>query len=191
MKLKSVILALVVFLPFMVLAHGGNDSAGSDEAVEELEMIEEVEEVAESDQQPATLADYLGSLHPAVIHFPIAWMVLFLLVELINIFRREWHWHRLGGYLLILTVVSFVPAVLTGWVQGAQVSFNEPYASIFELHRNLNFLTAALSLGALMLRRKQPSGKFTMKQIIYWMLILGAGTLVLYSGHLGGRLVHG
>lgn len=171
----------------MSSAHGGDDPVEELETIEELEMIEEIE----GEQSSSTLTALLGELHPAVIHFPIAWMALLGLLEIINLFRQRPTWHRAGGYLLFLTVLSLIPAVTTGWLQSGRLIFAEPYLSILEWHRNLNFLSTALLLAALLIRPKQLIDRCSRSGIIYLVLVGVTTALVLFSGHLGGRLVHG
>jgi len=89
------------------------------QAAPDTGKIEEIQDVAAVEVTPAAqpgLMQLVGRIHPAVIHFPIAWLTLLLLIETVALFTGKAEWSKFGLYVLILTLLSFIPAVTTGWI---------------------------------------------------------------------------
>lgn len=192
-RAPSIVLVSILLLAGVTLAHNDQTFSAPDsvsDSTEELLGIEELDEVA-VDEGPPSLRDRLGELHSAAVHFPIAWMLLLCLVELSALIRNRPEWHRFGFYLLAITLLSFVPAVVTGLIQAGKTNFTGEYADILKLHRNLNILSTTGTLVALLLRCRLNTESNRIHRLLYVALVIALTAAVLYSGHLGGRLVHG
>jgi uncharacterized membrane protein len=186
---------LFLLMPMSSVAHGdehpGQSSTEESIEVEELVEVEELTEIETDDADRSPLLSYIGSKHPAVVHFPIAWMVLLCLVELVGLSRRHHSWHEAGKYLLVLTVAGFLPAVGSGLIQADAIVFTGQYVEILELHRNLNFVAAGVALVALAVRWRLNTRDNRHYHLMYVAVVVVATGITMYSGHLGGRLVHG
>ncbi len=157
-------------------------------------QLDEVEDVTEQvTQAPAgfSIITLIGKFHPALVHFPLGWMFLLFLVELVAYIYNRQDIHRAGFYLLILTLLSFIPAIVSGlinasWTQGG----TETHDRIL-VHRNLNFIVAGLALLALSLRlfvARMLSGKL---RVLYLLALISGAIIILISGHIGSKLVFG
>jgi len=185
-RLFAVILLCLAFSwSSPVIANGD-----SSEPVELVEL-EELDEIETGDVQDTGLKSILGNLHPAVVHFPIAWLALLTLFELIGLANSSSSWHRVGSCLLYLTTISFIPAVITGLLQSDMTALPGHYLEILVNHRNLNFISAGLCVTAIIFRWRLRTDQNRLHRMLYIFLILGATGITLYSGHLGGKLVHG
>lgn len=122
-------------------------------------------------------------LHMPVLHFPIALLVVALVVELIM--RKRGDGHRAAvGALLALAAASAVVATASGI---ALENVEEAGGELVEWHERLGILTAVLStLSAVAYRR--PAGGLRKLSL---PLMLGSALTVMIAGHLGGKLVHG
>lgn len=180
-----------LFLVAMSPVLGHQDSSHVTETPEEMLEIDELEVIEVDDVSTPSQPDFLGSLHPAVIHFPIAWVTLLFLVELVGLITRRSAWHQAGLYLLFLAVVSFFPAVMTGLLKYGQTTYTGEYDEIAQLHRNLNLFAAGLTVLALLLRVKLKTNNNKLHRLVYVATVAVAAGLVLFSSHLGGLLVHG
>ncbi len=154
------------------------------EIVEELEFLEEDETVNTS----LSLTALLGRLHPAVVHFPIGWLVLLLIMDSAALVLRKTTLVRWGPFLLGGTVLSMLPAIATGLLRYS--AYSQPDSLALD-HRNLIFIMAALCLTALSVRLVKRNDLRGIVRWIYLLLILSATVLILMASHHGGQLVFG
>ncbi|HEQ99064.1 MAG TPA: DUF2231 domain-containing protein [candidate division Zixibacteria bacterium] len=196
MRHITVILTLVFLLLPISAAHTQGNTADSDTAadtpvgeVEEFEMVEDVVDVTEQETSLG-LFEIIGRMHPATVHFPISWLFLLFLTEMIAFIYNKPAWHRAGFYILIMAVLSIAAAAATGLINASNQELEGELHSLMITHRNLNYVVAGLSVLALGIRigRRSLSGYL---HGIYLAFIVVATVLVLISGHLGSKMVYG
>jgi uncharacterized membrane protein len=127
---------------------------------------------------------FLGCFHPLSVHFPIALLALALLLEAAGTTAR---WVRLraaaADVLVLATVATYVAAAL-GWLF-AWSSGNK--GSVVTAHLWAGLWLCLASLLCVALRRPGPAGPGRAYALA---LVLTVG-LMVWTGHLGGRLSHG
>jgi len=142
-------------------------------------------------------------LHPLVIHFPIALLMVAPLLVLLGLLwpRERSGIHVCAGWLLLLGTVSAFLAVVTGMAVPSPGAPSPALQAALETHERLGkwtlFLFASLSLAFLLLHwaprlfKWRISPAWTLALHLLW-LALAAGALLplARTGHLGGRLVH-
>jgi uncharacterized membrane protein len=178
-------------------ADAGEQDQEEIEEIEEVVDVQEAEELQQVDQvasNPAGgagdmgLGTIVGRLHPALVHFPIAWMILALLLELGVLFFQREHLQTFALIVVALGVASFAPAALSGFLRADE--FTQASEGLLA-HRNIMlaaFAFAALAMGIGLATRKS-RGKLGGKLRI---LSLAASVFLLsWGGHLGGKLVFG
>jgi uncharacterized membrane protein len=186
------LLPALASLWLLALAPAALASADGPEEVEEVEEVEQVQTVpsgAPGQARGATL-DVVGKLHPLLVHFPIAWLLLLGLVDGLTFGLRRERWARAGLWLLALAVLSAVPTVVTGLLRASHVQDPKLVEELVE-HRNLGLLTlgaATLALVLRLIRRNELGGPW---RLAYLALIAAAVGLVIATGHHGGMLVYG
>jgi len=178
-----VAILVLVSVPQMTL-HAEQASDNDFEIVEELEFLEE----DETESTSLSLTALLGRLHPAVVHFPIGWLVLLLIMDSTAFVLRKTTLVRWGPFLLGGTVLSMLPAIATGLLRYS--AYSEPDSLALD-HRNLIFIMAALCLSALIVRLVKGNDLRGIVRWIYLLLILSATGLILMASHHGGKLVFG
>jgi uncharacterized membrane protein len=142
--------------------------------------------------------DFLARLHPLVIHFPIALLLAYVLLETIGIIFNKDFFSKTAHLFLLLGVLGLVAAVLTGnsaenvarqWIKaGAHIPLNA-----IENHEDFANTTLWFFTGLLVLRTYLVlKNKFT-GSLKYVVLILAfAGVYFIYqTGYYGGKLVYG
>ena len=152
--------------------------------VEEV-VIETVIEAPEAHE--ASLAEKVSHLHPLVVHMPIAWLLLLLMVEWLLVAKPTFLSETARIGLWALTMVSFVPAIATGLLfsevvyAGSAVEVMEPILD----HRNQVLLSAGLLALAWLVRRRRPEGLATALTLTLAMLAMSI------AAHSGGLLIYG
>lgn len=143
------------------------------------------------------------TIHPMVVHFPIALLYLTLLADVLALARRgrgDQFWDRTAWWLLSLALVSLVAAALAGIVSESFVHWNSKTRAILSAHQRDATLTGLFALAAWVvqtrtrfaaqptlrgrrLRRGRVSGPVL-------ALVLGAVVMVSITGTLGGTMVY-
>jgi len=132
----------------------------------------------------------MESLHPLVVHFPIALLLTALLCDVLAIGLKRPGLHRVALWNLSLGTLGAALAVLTGRQAAAVAKHSFDIWKVMELHERLGITTLSLGLviaGVRFARKDQltPRGRLV---ILIAMMIM-AGTLT-FGAYLGGRLVY-
>jgi uncharacterized membrane protein len=139
--------------------------------------------------------EFLADLHPKIIHFPIAFFILYSLFETASVIFKKEFLSKSAFIILILGVVFSLLAVLTGnqaheLVKKIQIEAML-YESIIAKHElyatiTLWYFTSLLFFRVYFLVKKKFIGK-----IVYVFVLLGLlGIYFIYmTGLLGGELV--
>lgn len=143
------------------------------------------------------------SLHPLIIHFPIALLITSPLLILAGmILKRQRHGLYVAAFLLMLigTLSSFV-AISTGEAAGEFADRNETVNMVIEKHEELAELTrtvfalltvmfAAFIFGPKLFRKELSPGLSTVVTLAFLLFYVGGTTILANTAHQGGRLVH-
>lgn len=120
---------------------------------------------------------FIGRLHPVIVHFPIACLLLTVLAEALVLLRGP-TWRPLTAFLLIIGSTAALAAVISGsWLA-------QDMTAAIQRHQILGWVTligAAVSCGLLCLNRRWPLR----------VAILVTAAAAGLTGHLGGDLVYG
>jgi uncharacterized membrane protein len=130
-------------------------------------------------------------LHPMLVHFPIALVVLGFIAEVASIYvKKEPCLSRLGFYLLIIGTVSALSALLAGIFFTGEMSGSAGEAQ--ETHEMLAWITLGTLLVASVLRMLLELKKRENARLKWIALILyGLGAVsVSVTGFYGGILVY-
>jgi uncharacterized membrane protein len=135
--------------------------------------------------------------HPAVVHFPIALILLGALLAVISFFRAGWIPPYLTAFILSLGALGTVAATWTGdedeeraekALQRAEQVLDE-HEEWGERARNLAIL-GALAAVAAAVSQKRSARVFRSTTALTAVISLGASWFVLEAGHYGGQLVY-
>lgn len=128
--------------------------------------------------------DWLGRIHPMIVHFPLAFIPAALFTAIVG--RRRPGFAKPVQFLVVTGGLTAPIAALTGWLDGGFALATDDW--MLQSHR---WLGTAIGVGALMLalwalRRPEEDRSPVM---IVGLSVLTAGILV--QGWFGGALVHG
>jgi uncharacterized membrane protein len=141
--------------------------------------------------------EFLAEFHPRIVHFPIALLLLYVLLEIIGVVFKKDFFSKSAHLVLFLGVLAAIAAVLTGnqaenvassWeekgaiIQFGQISEHENYANI-----TLWYFAALLVLRTFITIKKKFTGYFT---YIFAVLAIIGAYFVYETGDHGGNLVY-
>jgi uncharacterized membrane protein len=130
----------------------------------------------------------VGRLHPLIVHFPIALVMVAAVAEGIAAATREGRWRAVAVINVRAGAVFALAAVIAGWrLASAPGGESTP---LLEWHRWLGAL-AALSAVAAAVATSRAERWSSHRLWIYRIALFCAATCVAVAGHLGGLLVWG
>ena len=88
----------------------------------------------------------LHLLHPAVVHFPVAFLLGGGVCEAIGILTGREPLERFGGTLVVVGTITLLPTVITGFLAEFSLTIPEGTADAVSLHQRLGLATFALFL---------------------------------------------
>jgi uncharacterized membrane protein len=140
---------------------------------------------------PTGWQDWLGRLHPGLVHFPIALIVVALAAEVCCIASREGRFADTARFLVNIAAWVSIPVAATGFLRAGSMTMDAAQHHVFTIHRIfgiatpvLAFLCAGLAAGV---RR---SGQIWELMFYRVVLVITAVSAVV-AGLYGGEMVYG
>lgn len=135
-------------------------------------------------------------LHPAIVHFPIALILVGTLIAVISIVLRRWNLPCFAAGLLALGAIGAVAATwsgeedeeILGSISDRAEHLLDEHEEWGESTRNLALLAALLAVSAIVTTRFGRVSKIL--SIVTALVALGASYAVIETGHYGGKLVY-
>ena len=131
---------------------------------------------------------FLGRLHPMIVHFPIGLLVFVGIVELFTIGKFNSKFRPTLHLLVYAGAISAVIASCFGWLLAES---NDLEGALLDLHQKIGIATAILSLGALFYALKTSKSPIPSFIKPYRAFLFLASFGVSASGHFGASLTHG
>ena len=125
---------------------------------------------------------FAGRLHPLLIHFPIALILLAVAAESMFLAVRDARWQFVASVSVRAGAISAAAAAGAGWLLAA-AGTTDP-APLLEWHRWLGTAVAVLAVAAALAARARAAS-------LYRVSLFTAGALLPVAGHLGAVLVWG
>ncbi|PZV83598.1 putative membrane protein [Algoriphagus aquaeductus] len=134
------------------------------------------------------LSQLFGRLHPMLVHFPIALLLVAAVMELFTL-RNFRHSFRSGiRFLVVLGAISAVFSAGMGWLLAENEGIT---GSTLDLHRILGLASAGLSVFLLVLLRKSELNPSTSSIKTYRLILFLTSIGIGVAGHFGASLTHG
>ena len=130
----------------------------------------------------------VGKLHPLLVHFPIALVLVAAGAELAAMLRLRASWRAIAVFNLQAAAAMAVATVIAGWVL-AVAPFVDSTPSLMA-HRWAGVAAAGATLGAAVASRRRHVETARMVTV-YRVALFGAAAPMAIAGHLGAALVWG
>lgn len=180
------------FLSFQI--HGGADHGDGivDSVTSLLSFFEELS-THDSGSIFSTLMPGIASMdniHPVLVHFPIAFLSAFFVLDLVGTLAKKQHWRNIASCLLYFGTVAAAFTVTAGFIAAGSVVHGEEVHAIMERHEH--FGVSVLSLATLLSAWRLKSGGVIQGGANSFFLILAAllCVLMMLGADLGGLMVY-
>ncbi|MBP1150723.1 MULTISPECIES: DUF2231 domain-containing protein [Methylocaldum] len=173
--------------------HGAGDGNGGGFLMVVESALDTVSRTLESGSSgnPFAGIEALGTnWHPLIVHFPIAFLTGFFLLELIGVVLRQPGLRNAASWMLYLGTLGAIAAAVAGLIAEDTVPHGSAVHDIMEWHERLGLTVAGLS-SALAIWRLFSRERFSaMAQTLH--LFLGAIVLagIVFAADLGGLMVY-
>jgi len=132
----------------------------------------------------------MESLHPLIVHFPIALLLTALCLDTLALVSRRPGLHRVALWNLCLGTVGAAAAVLTGLQAEDVAKHSFEIWQVIELHKRLGITTLILGLMTVAWRLRYRDQLSTRSRVVTIVAMLVIVCTVTYGAYLGGRLVY-
>ena len=180
------------FLSFQI--HGGADHSGgvADSVSSLLISLEKL-----SDHGPETFFSSilpgiasLENVHPLLVHFPIAFLTSFFILDLIATLTKNTLLRKAFSWLLYLGAISAIFTVTAGFIAADTVPHGENVHEIMENHEHIGVSILSLSLGLAAWRLKNRGIIYGWSNAIFLSLSALLFGLIVQGADLGGLMVY-
>ncbi len=134
------------------------------------------------------LAEFFGKLHPIILHFPLALLVIGGAAEGVRIFHDSPFLARAVTWLFALGAITAVLSAGSGWLLAAHEHIRSDQKTTLEWHRWLGVATAIVSGIGWVSSAQVSVGPWIKARRVF---ALTAALLVIATGYFGGELVWG
>lgn len=127
---------------------------------------------------------WLGYLHPVMIHFPIALVLMTVISEILFLFTRNPLFDGAARFMIIAAAITALPTALFGLALSYGAHYQGDYATIFFWHEVCGIITVFFAIIAAILREKRKMG-------FYYLCLAILFLSVNIGGYLGGEMTWG
>lgn len=132
----------------------------------------------------------MANIHPMIVHFPIAFLVAFFVIDLTGSLIRKDNWRQLAGGLLYLGTISAAAAVTAGLLAAGSVEHGDNVHLIMERHKFFGISVFCLS-SVLSIWRLLSGGVIKgLANVIFLLFAVVLNILMALGADLGGQMVY-
>jgi uncharacterized membrane protein len=129
---------------------------------------------------------FIGRFHPVLVHLPIGFLMMAILMELVSIIKRYEYLGQAVPFVLLLGFLSGLFSVITGLLLSDGGGYGE---DLLNLHKWLGISVVILTLAAWLLRITVYEDPFYKR--VFRILLAVLTAVLIAAGHFGGSLTHG
>lgn len=179
------------FLAFQV--HGNADNQGISVSLETFltflnSLLGKSAADIFSEFMPGIVA--MENIHPMLVHFPIAFLISFVLVDLLASFAKKPQWREFAAGLLYCGTVMAVFTVIAGFIAASSVAHGDDVHDIMERHEFLGVTVLSLATALSIWRLKCGSQIQGEMNVLYLTLSLLLAGCLAFGADLGGLMVY-
>jgi mono/diheme cytochrome c family protein/uncharacterized membrane protein len=128
------------------------------------------------------IAEFIGRLHPLLVHLPIGMLVVACLLQWLSANKRFQGLQQAISIILFCGMITAIVSGITGYILSTTDDYDEWLVST---HQWLGIFTTIISIFLYFLHRRKSVSKLVQGVSIILFF------LIIVTGHLGGTLTHG
>ncbi|MGZ5133754.1 MAG: c-type cytochrome domain-containing protein [Flavitalea sp.] len=128
------------------------------------------------------ITEFIGRLHPLLVHLPIGMLVIACLLQWLSVNKRFQGLQQAVSIILFCGMLTAIASGITGYVLSTTDDYDE---ELVNTHQWLGIFTTIISIVFYFLHRRKTISKLV--QGVSVILFI----LIILTGHLGGTLTHG
>ncbi len=132
----------------------------------------------------------LANIHPLIVHFPIAFLIAFFVIDLIGAMVNSDQWRKLASGLLYLGAISAAAAVAAGLNAEGTIEHGKNVHLIMERHEFLGISILCLSVFLSLWRLLSGGIVRGVANLFFMMFSVLLTILILLGADLGGMMVY-
>lgn len=129
-------------------------------------------------------------IHPALLHFSVAFLVIGGLAEAWGLFAGRERAVWFGGVMVLFGTVSLVPTTVSGFLAINSLTLGPEANAAADIHERIGIAILGLFLVLLMWKGWHRGTIPAAQRTSYAVVLLAGVALVVYGAMLGGRLVY-
>lgn len=186
-------MTMTPLLPFQIHGDADHSHGGlADSVAELLTFLEGLSNLGAGELFALFLPGIaaMDNIHPVLVHFPIAFLSLFFVLDLIGSLANKQHWRQVASWLLYFGAFFAVFTAIAGFIAANSVAHGNNVHAIMERHEHLGLLVTGFALVLAIWRAI--SGALPRGGANNFFLILAASLcgLMLLGADLGGLMVY-
>ncbi len=130
------------------------------------------------------------NVHPMVVHYPIAFLSAFFVLEIVGLAWQRSALRKLATGLLYLGALGALAAVAAGLIAAGSVPHGEEVHEIMQWHERLGITVAVLATGLAVWRALAKADFSGMAEALYLSLAGMVITCMVFGADLGGQMVY-
>ena len=133
----------------------------------------------------------LHLIHPACIHFTVAFIVTGAACEVWGLLAERGGVQRFGSTLLLVGLMCLVPAIASGYLAANTLEFSESGARLLDSHERNGWILLAVLLASQFWKAWFRGEVPRAQRWPYAAVLIATLLLTVYSAFLGGSMVYG
>lgn len=129
-------------------------------------------------------------LHPTLVHYPIALLMIGAFLSLISTWRWRERLQDIAFWSLLSGWVLTLPAIITGLIDKNDLQVDSLANQVADQHTTAIFVMWGLFGLVLYFQYRWRTDRTSVQRWILTALLVIASIILVYGGHLGGRLVY-
>ncbi len=132
----------------------------------------------------------MSNIHPLLVHFPIALLTLFFIVDVMGTLASKPQWRQTASFLLYTGTLAATFTVLAGFAAADSVAHGENVHEIMERHEHLGISILSLAAGLSAWRLKRHGVLVGAGNVLFLLLSALLCLILAFGADLGGLMVY-
>jgi uncharacterized membrane protein len=132
----------------------------------------------------------MANVHPLLVHFPIALLTVFLVVEVFAMILKKESLENVASWLLYLGTLGALASVAAGWFAAQSIPHDSTVHDVMETHEMLGFSVLAVAVILSLWRLFAGAPVSAMGRALHLLLAFVMVGLLVVGADLGGMMVY-